>query len=205
MRYQVLIFTTDTLFGRMLQLEFESLHLTAGVTAGLTGSCSDVAVADLDSAPVPPERDCGYLIGFSRFPALSADEEARRCAMILRRPFRMSLLRQEVLSHLGAALPESRQSPQASGTLAVMPDGVRYGDRAAALTPTELALTEALLQAGGEPVQRAALEALLCRPGKGKLEVYLCTVRRKLREAGIPAVPEPVRGVGYRLIFREKS
>lgn len=205
MRYQVLILTADTLFGRMLQLEFVGWHLTAGLAAGLTGECADVAVVDLDSAPVPPEGDCGYLIGFSRLPALSADEEARRCAMILRRPFRMSLLRQEVLSHLGAALPEPRQVPQAPRSLTLTTDGVQYGDRSVSLTPTERALTDALLQAGGEPVPRATLEALLRKPGKGKLEVYLCSVRRKLRSTGIPAEPEPVRGVGYRLIFPEKS
>ena len=206
MRCQVWILTADTLFGRMLQLEFEGWHLTTGLSERMEPTdWADVAVTDLDSTAVPPEGCYGYLIGFSRLPALSADEDARRCAMILRRPFRVSLLRREAISRLGwGPLPEREQAPRRPA-LRITGDGLRYGERTVALTPTERRLAEMLLEAKGEPVPYAALESGLLTPAKGKLAVYLCTLRKKMRAGGVPAVPEPVRGVGYRLIFPEKS
>lgn len=201
MRYQVLILTGDTVFGRMLQLEFEGWHLTAGLASGQEAAGSaDVTIVDLDSASVPPEGSYGYLIGFSRLPAVSADEDARRCAMILRRPFRMSLLRREVLSGLGTVpqerIPESGNAPG----LCLSGAGLACGGRTVSLTPTERRLTELLLRADGKPVPRAELAAQMEAPAKGKLEVYLSSVRKKLRGVCAGASLECVRGVGYCLI-----
>ena len=101
MRYQVLILTADTLFGRMLQLEFEGWHLTAGLAAGLTGECADVAVVDLDSAPVPPDAIQSYS-GENAAP-VAVDDEALTALGV-------SVLRAEVSGMKGRFV---RHDPQA--------------------------------------------------------------------------------------------
>lgn len=206
MHDQVWILTADVLFGRMLQLEFEGWHLTARLSEQMEMSDrAEVVITDLDSAAVPPDGCYGYLIGFSRLPALSADEDARRCAMILRRPFRVSLLRREVLSRLDRVILPEQESRRDRLSLCVTADGVRCGTRTVALTPIECRLIAALLKAEGEPVPRSVLEAELLTPAEGNLAVHICTLRKKLRTGGVPAVPESVHGVGYRLIITEKS
>ena len=106
-RPQVAVLSADDRFARLLQLELEAWQLTVRTGQKADSDGAEVAIVDLDSAEIPTGGNYGYLIGFSRLPALSADADARRCAMILRRPFRMSLLRQEVLAHLSvrAAVP----------------------------------------------------------------------------------------------------
>lgn len=200
MRYRVLILTGDRLFGRMLQLEFEGWHLPVGLSEcwGAADE-ADVMIVDLDSADVPPEESYGYLVGFSRFPAVSADADARRCAMILRRPFRMSLLRREVLAGL-RGIPDGRPHQPVVVPLRLEGGALVCGGERVDLTPTESRLAEALLSAGGETVSRGTLEALLEASGRGVLEVYICTVRKKIRQICPGAALECVRGVGYRLI-----
>lgn len=207
MREQILILSEDAVFARLLQLELERLGLRVSVRcAWEDGASAQVAVVDLDSATVPPEGACGYCIGFSRLPALSADEDGRRCAMILRRPFRMSLLRREVLLQLGpcvSSAPSEEGGHSAHPTL--FPEGLRCGGRSVALTPTEQRLFRLLSEAEGETVSREAAEGTLLSVGKGTLEVHLCDLRKKLRRIDAAARIEAVRGVGYRLIFAEKE
>lgn len=210
-QYHVLLLTADAIFGRMLQLELEAWHLSVRLAETITPDvAAAVTVVDLDSANLPPESACGYLIGFSRLPALSADEEARRCSMILRRPFQMSLLRREVLSQLAGITHTAAEAlPTVPQPLLLTEQGAACGERAVALSPTERAILSALLQANGAQLSRAALTALLgneVRTGAGgELTVYICTLRKKLRQLECQAEIGTVRGVGYRLIFSEKS
>lgn len=208
MREQVLILSEDAVFARLLQLELERLGLRVTARCALEdGACAQVAVVDLDSATVPPEGACGYCIGFSRLPALSADEDGRRCAMILRRPFRMSLLRREVLSRLGGeGMPSAlaREDVYAARPM-LSSEGLRCGGRSVALTPTEQRLFRLLSEAAGQTVPRETAEGALLSSGKGTLEVHLCDLRKKLRQIGAAARIEAIRGVGYRLILAEKE
>ena len=206
-RPQVAILSADDRFARLLQLELEAWQLTVrtGQTADRSGA--EVAIVDLDSAEVPPEETYGYLIGFSRLPALSADADARRCAMILRRPFRMSLLRREVLAHLFARSAESAGEPECAAreVLSLTENGLVCGTVTVPLTPTERRMAALLLEAKGKAVTRAALEAVTDSPSAGGIAVYICGIRKKLREAGIGTTVETVRGVGYCLSFTKKS
>lgn len=206
-RPQVAILSADDRFARLLQLELEAWQLTVrtGQTADRSGA--EVAIVDLDSAEVPPEETYGYLIGFSRLPALSADADARRCAMILRRPFRMSLLRREVLAHLFARSAESAGEPECAAreVLSLTENGLVCGTVTVPLTPTERRMAALLLEAKGKAVTRAALEAVTDSPSAGGIAVYICGIRKKLREAGIGTTVETVRGVGYCLSCAEKS
>ena len=206
-RPQVAVLSADDRFARLLQLELEAWQLTVRTGQKADSDGAEVAIVDLDSAVIPTGGNYGYLIGFSRLPALSADADARRCAMILRRPFRMSLLRQEVLAHLSvcAAVPGGGTEKATAGeTLSLTENGLVCGTVSVPLTPTERRMA-LLLEAKGEAVTREALEAVTDSPSAGGIAVYICGIRKKLREAGIGTTVETVRGVGYCLSFAEKS
>lgn len=201
---QVEILSADDRFARLLQLELEAWQVTARAAENADPDGAEVVIVDLDSTEIPPEGSYGYLIGFSRLPALSADADARRCAMILRRPFRMSLLRQEVLAHLSvSAAPVREERPNAPVVLTEV--GLRCGNRTVPLTPTERRMAALLLDADGKAVSRAALDAVSDCPSEGKTAVYICGIRKKLRAAGIGLQIETVFGVGYCLIAAGKS
>jgi two-component system OmpR family response regulator len=78
-----------------------------------------------------------------------------------------------------------------------------YDDREIALTPTEFRLLAALAAHHDAVVRRATLVATGWPDGAvvhdNTLDAYVARIRRKLRDAGAPAVIETVRGVGYRL------
>lgn len=207
-RPQVAVLSADDRFARLLQLELEAWQLTVRTGQKADSDGAEVAIVDLDSAEIPTGRNYGYLIGFSRLPALSADADARRCAMILRRPFRMSLLRQEVLAHLSvrATVPGGGTEKATAGeTLSLTETGLVCGTVIVPLTPTERRMAALLLEAKGEAVTREALETVTDSPSAGGIAVYICGIRKKLREAGIGTTVETVRGVGYCLSFAEKS
>jgi two-component system OmpR family response regulator len=76
-----------------------------------------------------------------------------------------------------------------------------HGDARVALTPTEFRIVAALAARPGEVVRRAALVAAAWPDGAivhdNTLDAYIARIRRKLRDAGAPAVVETARGVGY--------
>lgn len=71
------------------------------------------------------------------------------------------------------------------------------------LTPTEFRLLAALAAEPEQVVRRRALVAAGWPDGAivhdNTLDAYLARIRRKLRDAGMPAAIETMRGVGYRL------
>lgn len=79
----------------------------------------------------------------------------------------------------------------------------RCGDRQVDLTPTELRLLTALLEAHGETLERSALVAAGWSPGAivhdNTLEQYVGRLRRKLQSIEASATIVTVRGLGYRL------
>lgn len=209
MRYQVSVLTADAVFGRMLALEFEGWHLSVALgDKPEPESSAEVMIVDLDSVAIPLPEYYGYLIGFSRYPAMSADEDARRCSMILRRPFRMRLLRQEVLSKLGtiSLVPRAAGERKEKKSMpSLTPGGLAVGEQVLPLTPQERRILSALLDAQGKTVTLQHLSETAGVTSRGELAVYICLLRRKLRHnAGMEPI-ETVRGVGYRLKSPEKS
>jgi DNA-binding response OmpR family regulator len=69
------------------------------------------------------------------------------------------------------------------------------------LTRIEFALLAALLEAGGDPVSRRDLLRevwnLSFDPGTNVVDVHVNRLRRKLEDAGLPALVRTVRGQGY--------
>jgi DNA-binding response OmpR family regulator len=85
---------------------------------------------------------------------------------------------------------------------------VAAGDARIALSRVELRLLSALIEAGGEVVERATLAQELwpsantpvAEREKG-LAVYVCGLRKRLAAIGLATAVQTVRGVGYRIDF----
>ena len=206
---KIVILSEDAVFARMLKLEFELLHLhTAAVASMEAHDIADVLILDLDSAVAPQPEQYRVMIGFSRRPATSS-EDARSCSMILRRPFRMSLLRREVLAQTGMGKPFETAERPPEPTVAFYPDqdpelylepadrALISGGKKIVFSQQEFRILQCLLENRGKPVSRETLADLIGQNGGNKTEVYICFLRRKTD--GLPGgrLIRTVRGAGY--------
>jgi DNA-binding response OmpR family regulator len=109
-----------------------------------------------------------------------------------------------------ASVPQIVQMPSTGrwvwcGSLAVWPGRrlVRLGDTLIVLTPGELAVLMALVEAQGEPVSRTMLAAAAGRRGEPRIgsrtvDMHICTLRKKLGDdRGHPSIIATVRAAGY--------
>lgn len=82
---------------------------------------------------------------------------------------------------------------------------VRVGDRDIPLTLTEFRLLAHMARSPTRVFMRSELVDA-CMPGSDALDrtvdSHISKLRRKLDQAGVPDMPESVRGVGYRLVSR---
>ena len=206
MDYEIVVLSEDAVFARMLELEFSHLRFRVLATDRLMAEDrADVLLLDLDSASAPPSEQYRRMIGFSRHSATGAPD-ARSCSMILRRPFRMSLFRQEVLAQLEqeasseqnayrVCSPEKRQISLDCKKQRLLCDGQEI-----ALTPKEAAVLERLLQHRGRAVSRAQLLEIVGSSEKGnEAEVYVCYLRRKTDGLPNGRLIQTVRGKGYQI------
>ncbi len=202
MNYQAVILSNDSVFARMLEIEFASCHLNVLATSELqTEDFAEILILDLDSSAVPPSEQYRTLIGFSRRPATAA-EDARSCSMILRRPFRVSLLRQEVLAQIGMCLPSDGmdyESHERSLKLDSETRTLRCGRQSVSLSPQEFRILQCLIEHRGRAVSRAKLSALIGQTTGNKTDVYICYLRRKTDSLPGGRLIRTVRGEGYML------
>ena len=209
--YEVLIYTGDEIFGRMLELEFSF--------SGLRSRCvrtwekdlfGKVVLLDLDDGVPPPAGSYESMIGYTRNSAIHAVDPGRKCSLILHRPFALSLLRREVVLLLGAERELAGSSPVSKEPSSTTPaphlylhpekQMLCYGECQTSLSPKEFILLEYLLARGGSVVSKAQLEGLLGAGESNKTEVYICFLRKKLEELGAPQRIKTVRGKGYRIL-----
>jgi two-component system response regulator MprA len=121
----------------------------------------------------------------------------------LTKPFALA----ELLVRIRALLKRggSEPGPSAPGDLRLDPaaHGVRVGERAEALTPTEFRLLAALAARPGEVVRRHELVSAAWPDGAivhaNTLDAYIGRLRRKLRDLGADSEIATARGVGYAL------
>lgn len=196
------------MFSRMLELEFAHRGLTALSASALDESDSaEVLILDLDSAYAPPSGRYHKMIGFSRRPAITA-KDARSCTMILRRPFRISLLRREVLAQVGQPLPSDSDAERAPYSAVRQPERRRvslneadrtlYCDgQTVSLSPQEFRILRVLLESRGKAVSRAALAGAVGAAAGNKTDVYICFLRRKTDHLPGGRLIRTVRGEGY--------
>lgn len=200
MEYQIVIYSGDAVFSRMLELEFAMRDVSVQtVRQPREGLFSNIAILDLDSSAAPSPASYRRMIGFTRGVALAEDEARRQCSMILHRPFEMRLLRREIFEELGSVQRGAFGSSLSSIALSLDPErDLLYADgNEMTLTPTEVILMRALLAERGTTVSRAALSELIGESSANKLDVYICFLRRKLEAVTGLRVIRTVRGKGY--------
>ena len=208
MNYDVLIYTRDDIFGRMLELEFSFLGLQAACVAAWKKELfGRIVLLDLDDGELPPAGSYESMIGYTRNSALHSVDLGRKCSMILHRPFEMSLLRREVLLLLENTEPTARSAmPPTADVMATRlylhPEEhtLCYGEKQISLSPKELVLIDCLLSRGDGFIPKSHLESLLGGGDSNILQVYICFLRKKLEELGAPQRIKTVRGKGYRIV-----
>ena len=199
MNYQIVIYSADVVFARMLELEFLARDKTVLVTEQYQdGLYSDVALLDLDSASAPPADRYGRMIGFTRRGALADDDTRRLCSMILHRPFEMRLLRREILGELPAAR-SAMESLQKQIKLSVNAEQsiLLFDGQKIRLTPRELLVVQCLLSHRGNAVSRELLATVIGESSANKTDVYVCYLRRKLESVSQQKIIITVRNRGY--------
>ncbi|MGJ8536402.1 MAG: winged helix-turn-helix domain-containing protein [Parasphingopyxis sp.] len=86
---------------------------------------------------------------------------------------------------------------------------VRYDGKPISLCPRELDLLVHLVLRCPVIVSRAELLRHVCKlsidPGTNVIDVHLCRLRSKLKEAGAAPLIETVRGQGYRLAISHRD
>lgn len=203
MEYRIAIYSTDTVFARMLELEFAMRGLTV-LTADAPSEehDADIVLLDLDSSVVPYPEHYRRIIGFTRGSARSTDESHRLCSLILRRPFEMRLLRREVLGEREELLQIAPSFPKAKDMrirLDVACSSVVIGDKTAMLSPKEMQVMKCLLDRRGEAVTREEIAAVIGESSANKTEVYVCFLRKKLEERFGDRLIKTERGKGYKI------
>ena len=203
MEYHVVILSEDTVFSRMIELEFQLWHLRVLATDRLNeADRAEVLLLDLDSSAPPSSEQYRRMIGFSRRSA-TATAAARSCSMILRRPFRMRLLRREVLELIEAEtrLDDAtlhRPSPREREIRLFPKERRLICDREELLlSPTECDLLQCLLENRGKAVDREALSRVIGGEETNKIDVYVCYLRRKTDGLPNGRLIKTVRNAGY--------
>lgn len=208
MDYQVAILSSDAVFARMLEIEFQILNLSVLAAEDMTArDHSQVILLDLDSVPPPPAGCYRHMIGFTRDSALLTVDGHRHCSMILHRPFEVRLLRREVLSCLAqdqgdpvTYLPK----PDLKGDRTFFLDIEKKtftsdGGHEITLTPVECKIMACLLENRGSTVSKEEIASLIGESSANKTEVYICYLRRKTDLQNGMRLIRTVRGKGYRI------
>lgn len=203
MQYQLIVYSTDAVFARMLAVEFLMRERSVLVCEQADPALScEVALLDLDSVAPPLPHTYRRMIGFTRG-MVAVDEEIRRqCSMILYRPFEMSALRREVLSDgdVAQAQVAPREGQEAIAERLYL-DAVRrmigLDGAEIALTPNEFAMAELLLSSRGEIISRERIAERIGESDANKVDVYVCYLRRKLEKLTPVRVIRTLRKKGY--------
>ncbi len=200
MECHIAVYSTDTIFARMLELEFSMRDMSVYVAEQPSlGVFSEVVLLDLDTARAPDPASYRRMIGFTRGSAQSGEEAHRSCSMIFHRPFEMRLLRREVMGELSDLHGEPRGVSSAPLLLDLASGCLSVGTVKIQLAPKELTLMQCLLERRGEIVSREMIASKIGESVANKTDVYICILRRKLENAFGDRIIRTERGRGYRI------
>jgi hypothetical protein len=200
MDYQIVIYSADAVFARMLELEFRMQGMSVlTVEHPRDGLFSDVALLDLDSSHAPLPESYHRMIGFTRGSAISEDGTRRQCSMILSRPFEMRLLRREIMGeqHVSVRSVADPAPSQMKLMLDSSDTALHLNGQKISLTPKEAIVMKVLLAKRGTPVSREEISGLIGESVANKSDVYICYLRRKLEGISGVKIIHTVRGKGY--------
>ena len=206
MKGSAVVLSSDRLFSEMLIAEFDFLQIPARVTENAADvKSAELVLWDMDTVHTAPKGCVRWIIGFTKSSALSANHAGRECTLVLRRPFELRLLRREIdnlwnSSDKGREKNVSAQEAPAERTELFL-DAARstlcYGDTVIPLGPNEARVMECLLEHRGEAVSRDTLSERIGASSANKVEVYVCYLRRKMRQLPEGERIVTLRGQGY--------
>ena len=201
MEYQMIVYSTDATFARMLELEFLACGMTVlNCEVPTDRHACEIALLDLDSVEPPMPHTYCRMIGFTRDLSQVEEEVRRQCSMILHRPFEMRALRREVLGEDSvAALRAQRLQSSEKDRLILDPKSrtLTLDGKTVSLTPAESLMAGALLDNRGASVSREVLSKLIGVSDNNKVDVYVCYLRRKFSTLTQIPLIRTVRGKGY--------
>ncbi len=200
MEYQLAVYSTDAVFLRMLELEFQMRGMSVLATTNTEGGHSaDVVLLDLDSVRPPDASLYNRMIGFTRESVLASDDAHRSCSMIFHRPFEMRLLRREVLQERGEWISVDAKPSDKQIVLDLEHAVLICGSERISVSPKELLVMQCLLEHRGTAVARETLADLIGESSANKTDVYICLLRRKLESAIGDRLIKTDRKKGYRI------
>lgn len=196
MRGNILILCEDSVFARMLELEFEAMHFSVQINSTSKGRQNDLILVDLDSASIPKKAGEGArIVGFTRRFEVSSLDAERRCSMILHRPFQMRVLREEI-----ALLDVTHEEREMENIEIILNDNIlTIGENALTLRPKEAKVMQALLASRGATVSREMLSSIIGESSTNKTDVHVCYLRQKIATLTDRPIIKTVRGKGYKI------
>ena len=180
-----------------------TLLLTEGGYEVTTSTAHCPLVIDLDSAPLPGDRKYTAIIGICRDPTALETAVASKCRTVLDRPldFAAFLAAAEDAVHnvnkQTVSPPRAHRAPDLILNTADLT--LSCGSRQISLTPAEAALLTLLSDNRGCAVSYDRLADAVGGSASNKVEVHVCTLRRKLGKIYDRPLIVTVRGVGYKL------
>lgn len=202
---KISVLSNDTLFGKMLLLEIESLKKGCDVELNNYDYSDNeaIVVLDLDSPYANGAFATTNIIGFSKNEKASSPESIKKCRVLLHRPFLISkfLEQIELLSKNGEDfILESEFSEPEGQRLCFLRDGlITLDGRGVHLSDNEYALLEKLYENIENPVSREELGKALSSADGNICDVYICKLRLKLEAGGSERFIYTVRSKGYML------
>ncbi|MCI5513584.1 MAG: winged helix-turn-helix domain-containing protein [Clostridia bacterium] len=206
----IAIFSKDALLARTVELLGKLLGYASRTYASYSGQLCKITVIDLDSFPdekvteiIEAGRGKHYIIGISECPK----QDNQVFNVFLHRPFQMQDLRAALVGYRAADeyaisdIPEhggmgDTSEPISSG-LSVYEKSASWNGKEIRLTPNEALVLDCLMKNRGNPVSREDLKELTGSVGSNAVDVYICTLKRKLRAVSDIEVIRAVRNFGY--------
>lgn len=202
---KISVLSNDTLFGKMLLLEIESLKKGCDVELNNYDYSDNeaIVVLDLDSPYANGKFATDNIIGFSKNEKTASAENIEKCKILLRRPFLISGFLDQIeimLSGVGAVAPIAVKENNDGQRLCFLRDGlITLDGRGVHLSDNEYALLEKLYENIENPVSREELGKALSSADGNICDVYICKLRRKLEAGGSERFIYTVRSKGYML------
>lgn len=198
MKQQVRILCNDNSLHRLLTLLLRENGYE--ITAKPTSPCP--LILDLDSAELPHDKKHSAIIAVCReLDALDA-HVASKCRAVLSRPFEFSELMaavEDAATNAGKhSYVTSRVKKAPALTLTTATRTLSCGASQVTLTPTEAAIFARLMQDRTKVVTYEQISDLLGGCASNKIEVHICSLRRKIAQIYPLPLIKTVRSQGYR-------
>lgn len=205
----IAIFSKDALLVRTIELLGKLLGYSSRTYDSCNSRLCKMIVIDLDSFTDEIVNEIieadgrYYTIGISE----NYHRDSHTFNAFLHRPFQMQELRTALVGYRTASESVSFDSPEygSSGdtselipsVLSVYGKSASWNGKEIRLTPNEALVLDYLLKNRGEPVSRETLKKLTGSLESNAVDVYICTLRRKLRTVSDIEVIRAVRNFGY--------